>query len=185
MLNFKDTTIDSKGFTLIEIGVTLLILSISLLSLSTLHLSTIKSMKNLQSHSHAIWLTNSLANRIDLNKENLDQYITQQAITCEDIPTSSLKYCANPPPSSNKQLSWCDAKEDLPTFDLWDVLCGHTIKKTVTHAASLTFSDAKLSIDKTSPDGEINITIYWQNTTKTDLGSISSTTLSYSQAITL
>lgn len=124
----KNTNNTIKGFTLIEVLVTMVITSIGLMGLISLQMQALKGANDASNRAQAIWLFNDITNRIQANQEFSDNYVTPATgVSCASAPT---KVCSDVNGSS---AAVCSGAE-LATWDLFDVACGNRNNNISSHA---------------------------------------------------
>lgn len=109
-----------SGMTLIEILITVLIMAIGLLGMSGLQSSSIKGGLDIAQRSQALWLANSLADRMRANPTAIKNYASVNTTNCGSMaPTNCSDHGAN------VNSSTCTAAETA-SFDMWEIACGQT-----------------------------------------------------------
>lgn len=105
-------TLRQQAFSLIEILVTLVILSTGFLGLTALQSTAITQTLNIATHSRATLRINALAERIRANPDIAGHY------------TVSLQHsdCGPAPPACGNTHPGCSARE-IAAFDHWETLC--------------------------------------------------------------
>jgi type IV pilus assembly protein PilV len=114
----------SKGLTLIEVLVTIVITSIGLMGLLSLQMQALKATQDAGNYSHATWILNDLASRIRANRNASFSYTT--AINCPADPATVLPavVCSNYATGSNRVGSAVCTGPELAAWDLFEVACG-------------------------------------------------------------
>ncbi len=107
-----------SGMTLIEVLITVLILAIGLLGLSGLQSTSLKAGTDVSQRSQALWLANSLVDRMRANPGAMTSYASINTASCS-TPTNCSDHGAN----SNGTA--CNATQ-IAVFDMWEVACGQT-----------------------------------------------------------
>ena len=79
-------TANQKGFTLIEVLVTMLIFTIGLLGLAGLQLKALQGSTDSMQRSHATWVINDLADRIYANDNATVADYSGAAPNCASLP---------------------------------------------------------------------------------------------------
>ncbi len=126
----------SAGFSLIEVLVTFLVLSIGLLGLAGLQSTSIKQGLDSGQRSQAAWLIQELVERMRANKDGLASGYTNATGNnnlCDDGPA---KICSDHLDDGTKTnaATNCTANE-MAEFDVWELTCGFTRANTVSGAA--------------------------------------------------
>ena len=125
-----------SGLTLIEILVTLVIMAVGLLGLAGLQSAAIKGSADISQRSQALWLANSLADRMRANTEGIGSYASLSTSSCSAPATNCSDHGANVSGSA------CTPTQ-IATFDVWEVACGQA-------AAANTLTNAVDSLDVTA-----------------------------------
>ncbi len=115
----------TKGFNLIEVLVTTVVLSMGLLGLAALQTAAIKEGSDSSQHSQATWLSQELLERMRANPDGLAAGYTTAAgqDLCEAGPT---KYCADYFDGTDKVDAATDCTADeAAEFDVWELTCGY------------------------------------------------------------
>lgn len=106
-----------KGFTLIEVLVALVVLSLGLLGLASLQLLGLKNTNNAYYRTQASMFANNMVERI---RANPGPYASTVAIpVCTSVPPSP--YCAR---YGSTEAESCTS-DDLRDYDLFVMTCGH------------------------------------------------------------
>ena len=120
----------SRGFTLLEVVVTMLVLAIGLLGMSGLQQQALKENFDTSQQSQVMWLAQEITERMRANRDGLDVYIAATV-------NSDLSFCQNIPDLSCVDHVLAGAAHKVPegtscsanimaTIDLWEVFCGYT-----------------------------------------------------------
>jgi type IV pilus assembly protein PilV len=169
----------SAGFTLVEILITVVVLSIGLLGLAGLQISGLRANMSSEARSKATLLANDIIERMRANPLGVDanQYagITTASLDCDTDPSP---FCSN---TSSADAENCTATE-MATFDAWVWACGLPVAAGVQRggiqnflldgAARVTCTDNDASdADACSPGSSHTVTVSWSenspNTTET------------------
>ncbi len=134
-----------QGLSLIEVLVTVVILSLGILGTSALQITALKGTDSAHYRTVATFMANEMAERIRMNLAGvqLGAYETDPAvpITCNQLSSDTL----------NCNGDACTASQ-LATFDKTQVVCGHT-RKTGTSWKSA----KKSGVENTLPNGSLAI----------------------------
>ncbi|MHA6495300.1 type IV pilus modification protein PilV [Pseudomonas borbori] len=115
----------SKGSSLIEVLITLLIFVVGLLGFAGLQLNALQSTADSSQRSQAVWISQELAERMRSNAEAGDAVYTAVATNCATLPA---RMCADyfDPISANKvNAADCNAAQ-MAAFDLWEAQCAYS-----------------------------------------------------------
>ena len=122
-----------SGFTLIEVLITVVILSIGLLGMAGIQIQGLRGTTGSMARSQATILANDIAERIHMNANGVlvvdainppgtnDHYsdVDTSAITCgQAVPT----FCSVTP--TNAAAAPCTTPRAMATFDIYDFACG-------------------------------------------------------------
>ncbi len=161
------------GTTLIEILVTLLILSLGMMGLAGLQANAIKANLDASQQSQVMWVAQELPERMRANPNGLAQYVL-------DGTDYKFKGCpANPPSACGDRdgapAAACDSST-LATFDVVEVFCGYDVSGVVTDSSdtvALDELDITTSVANTSsitgPQTYYTVTVTWISKQVTDL----------------
>lgn len=112
--------VKSKGFSLIETMITLLVSSIGILGIGILQLQSIKTSADAGQRSNAVWLVQGIAERMRANPVGSREDAYSGKVVCGGQPA---KMCASHYASARVAAVTCDASE-MAAFDLWELACG-------------------------------------------------------------
>ena len=129
----------TKGFTMIEILVTSLILSIGLLGIASLQSLALSGSLDSAQRGKAVWLDQELLERVRSNlasavmQNGLIANVSQAHSTIRESYTvggqcssSPAKYCSDWASASAKENGeYCNSAE-MAAFDQWEVACGYS-----------------------------------------------------------
>ena len=151
------------GFSLIEILISLLVLSIGLLGLGGLQLSSLKSANNAHLRTVASLAVTDLADRMRVNSLGVAKDFYAASLGFSHCETPLTKVCeANNP---------CSAKE-LAVYDLYRVNCGVSVDENQTGGVQFDLPEATLSVSCSVPPCatgvEHSIMISWNETDDDD-----------------
>jgi type IV pilus assembly protein PilV len=102
------------GFSLVEILISVLVVSFGLLSLAGLQMTSVKGVNNAHSENIASMLTMELSERMRANPQAVADGVYGRAINCE----TEVKRC--------RGTEVCSS-EETALFDLQEVACGTTV----------------------------------------------------------
>lgn len=117
----------SRGLTLIEVLVTIVITSIGLMGLISLQMQALKATQDAGNHSHVTWILNDLASRIKANKSSSLSYVSVGPVNCPFDPITfpaGLVVCSNYATGSVRIDSDVCTGPELAAWDLFEVACG-------------------------------------------------------------
>jgi len=126
---------NSAGFSLIEVLVTFLVLSIGLLGLAGLQSTSIKQGIDSGQRSQAAWVMQELVERMRANRDGLASGYTAATGNddlCDDGPAKICSDHLNGGVKTNAATN-CTANE-MAEFDVWELTCGFTRSNTVSGA---------------------------------------------------
>lgn len=169
---------NQKGFTLIEILITVIVLSIGLLGLAGLQISGLRANMSSEARSKATLLANDIAERMRTNtlgvhNDNADadnQYadISTENQNCDNLPNA---FCSNYNDGTANEADSCTPAQ-MAAFDAWIWACGmpkaeNVLPGGVTNilnggTGSVVCNDANLAdTDECSPGSSHTITVSW------------------------
>lgn len=113
-----------RGLTLIEVLVTMLVVSIGLMGLASLQATSIKESLGTSQRSMGIWMADELAARMRANSEGLGSGYTTAGANNGLCNNGPGKMC-----SDNHQGDASDncTANEMATYDVWEVVCGPAI----------------------------------------------------------
>tara|TARA_R110000868_G_scaffold91116_2_gene252789 strand:- start:705 stop:1313 length:609 start_codon:yes stop_codon:yes gene_type:complete len=116
----RSGALSSKGFSLIEIMVTVAITTVGLVGLVALLLESDRSAQDSTSRSLASWMIDDLTNRIMANQDAVASYDTGgAAVNCSAQPTMCAAYHNG---TAHVNNAICSGDQQA-AFDLWNVAC--------------------------------------------------------------
>jgi type IV pilus assembly protein PilV len=152
------------GFSLIEVMVAAVILSIGILGVASLQIISMKGTQQSYMKQQAVDLVHSLSERMRSNKEGVinDNYLLADSATID---------CDTPPPSCSTGTANCSAA-DIATVDKHNIVCGYKaagasktggVKTTgATDIAILSEGTLNISCPNTCPTGDVRISVEWR-----------------------
>ena len=147
------------GFSLIEILISLLILSIGLLGLGGLQLSSLKSANNAHFRTVASLAATDLIDRMRINPLAVANNYYTGSLSIQHCETALAKVC--------EAANECSA-EDLAKYDLYRVNCGVSAGNHQTGGVQHDLPQAELSVGCTVPPcrtgAEHTIRVSWNET---------------------
>lgn len=168
----------SAGFTLIEVLITIVVVSIGLLGLAGLQINSLRANMGSEDRSKASYIASDIAERmranplgVHNNNPDLDnQYanITTDGQNCDNLPAP---FCSNFNNGTATQAADCDPDE-MAIFDAWVWACGMPKANNVVPGGltnnlsggtgSVTCNDVDLTDDDNcSPGSPHTITVNW------------------------
>ncbi len=186
MQHFINTPRKSSGFTLIEVLITIIVVSISLLGLAGLQISGLRANIVSEARSNATILANDIAERIRANQLGANQYtaITTAEQDCSEQPAP---FCSNYNDGTAYGATECDPDE-MATFDSWVWACGMPTAANVKPGGvtnALLNGAGSVSCDGAcSPGSPHTITITW-NVLNPDNSGAADTTATLTQTYSL
>ncbi len=143
--------VNTSGFSMTEVLVTLFISVVGLLGISMMQLNINKATVDSGARSHAIWIIDEITNKMYANWDNLQDYDTT-SFSCGDAATS----CMNGT-SCNGQA--------MAKFDIWSSICpqSQTDKNGVTIRGSAVdyIPNPELTIRPDLATRSATITVRW------------------------
>jgi len=143
-----------RGFSLVEILISVLVISFGLLSLAGLQVTSVKGVNNAHSQNIASMLTMELSERMRANPQGVAQGYYGTSIDC----AASLDQCRGDKVCSAEQTA---------LFDLQEVMCGTTINGTSQGGARNLLPQGSLSVvcagGCDQADIAHRITVSWSN----------------------
>ena len=144
------------GTTMLEVVISMFIMSVGLLGLAGLQSNAIKDSLNTARQSQTAWLVSELAERIRVNPGGqASDYNTK--LTRENC-SKPAKLCSNTPSGE------CTPAE-MAAFDIWDVFCGEASQEVLADSVeSLRLSTLSIFCDKdcSTPEVNFNVSMSWQ-----------------------
>lgn len=166
---------DSAGFTLVEILITVVVLSIGLLGLAGLQISGLRANMSSEARSKATLLANDIIERMRANPLGVQNPVAAADNQYAGIDTDSLTCGTDPSPfcsnTSSADAENCTAAE-MAAFDAWVWGCGLPVASGVQRggvqnfllngAATVTCNDNDTSdADACSPGSSHTVTVSW------------------------
>ncbi|MGQ9426590.1 type IV pilus modification protein PilV [Gilvimarinus sp. F26214L] len=147
-----------NGLTLIEVLVTVLVMSIGLMGLAALQMNTLKESVDVSRQTHGTWLVDELAARMRVNQAGLGSGYTTAAAKPKLCETAPAKQCADYNSGSAKvnAANNCSANE-MAEFDVWQVACGYALANIDSNNAdSIDITDYDITCDDSDPGDAID-----------------------------
>ena len=114
----------SRGFSLIEVAVTIAITAVGLLGLSSLQLQSMRATQDTGSRSQAIWMANELVSRMRANEEGLASYVTTGEESCSDLRAGVKRCSAYHNGNARIAAAANCSTQEMAEFDMFEVMCG-------------------------------------------------------------
>ena len=120
------------GFSLIEVLVAFLILSVGMLGLAALQTTSVKEGFDSGQRSQVAWLLQELVERMRANPDGLQSGYTAAAANNNLCTQGPAKYCSdyNNGVGKTNASNNCSANE-LAEFDVWELTCGYGLNNVV------------------------------------------------------
>lgn len=117
----------SKGSSLIEVLITLLIFAVGLLGFAGLQVNALQSTADSGQRSQAVWINQELAERMRANTEAGNAIYTAAAanVDCASLPATMCSDYYNPVAASKVNATVCNATQ-MAAFDLWEAQCSYS-----------------------------------------------------------
>lgn len=138
-----------QGMTLIEVLVTMLVVSIGLMGLASLQATSIKESLSTSQRSMGTWLADELVARMRANADGLGSGYTTAGANAGLCNAGPAKMCSDSQKGS--AAANCTANE-MATYDVWEVMCGHDNGNNVISGANDTINITNYSITCTDSD---------------------------------
>jgi len=148
-----------RGMTLIEVLVTVFVMSIGLMGLAALQMNTLKESVDVSRRSQGVWLVDELAARMRVNPAGAAAYVTAAAndnLCSGNRPVQCADFNSG---TSKTNAASCSA-DQMATFDVWQVVCGYDLDDIESGSADRLNVTAK-SITCTS--GVCDISLSWES----------------------
>ncbi|MGK0498552.1 MAG: type IV pilus assembly protein PilV [Oceanicoccus sp.] len=149
--------LQQRGLTLIEVMITLVIMSVGLLGLAGLQSTSIKDGLDIGQRSQATWLANEIAERMRANNTDPMSYDAAGAnVAIASCSATPARDCTS---------SSCNTSQ-MAAFDIWEVVCGTQTTDVLSNAGdsiSLTTLDISCSSGLCNNNGfsDFDITLSW------------------------
>lgn len=115
----------SRGSSLIEVLVTLLIFAVGLLGFAALQLNALQSTADSSQRSQAVWIAQELAERMRANSEAGNAVYTAVVTNCTALPAQICADHYNPINGAKVNAANCTAAQ-MASFDLWEARCSYS-----------------------------------------------------------
>ncbi len=155
-----------SGVTMIEVVITMFVMTVGLLGLAGLQSTSVKDSLDTAKRSQAAWLVSEVVERIRANPNGQDTGYTAN-ISTEDC-AKPAKQCADT--HAGDAATDCTANE-MAAFDLWDTFCGEVAADTLANSTeSLNLTNLTVSCDGlcSAPQAEFTVSISWNAQPATD-----------------
>ena len=148
-----------KGFSMIEVLVTIAITTIGLLGISAMQLKANQASQDSGNRSQAVWMLKDLSDRMNANSNGLAFYDTGGNYNCANPP----RMCAAYYDGGGKDPDDC-TNQEMAQFDLWDVACSrdYTLDGVnVREKAAEFISNHVLNISVDVPTNSATLSMTW------------------------
>ena len=157
--------INQQGVSLLEVLISVLVLSVGLLGLGKLQLFSLKGSNDAHFHTVASFLAADLGDRMRTNPDGV-------ALAGYEITNiESIALCSATPPKLCIGTSYCSATE-LATFDLYQISCGIKNGASVSSGMKHLLPSATMSVDcggvVCNSNLQHTITLSWEETDNND-----------------
>ncbi|GAA5317386.1 MAG: hypothetical protein AseanaTS_25910 [Candidatus Pelagadaptatus aseana] len=141
-----------SGMTLIEVLVTVLIVSVGLLGLASLQATSIKEGMDTSKRSQGLWMIDELASRMRVNTAGLANGYTGAGTVAALCTGGAVTQCN----AGNE----CTGNE-MARFDVWQVICGANAGPGVVASSNdnINITDYSITCDAAPCDATSNFTI--------------------------
>ncbi len=155
-----------SGVTMIEVVVTMFVMTVGLLGLAGLQSTSVKDSLDTAKRSQAAWLVSEVVERIRANPGGQDTGYT--AVITTEACNKPAKQCADT--HAGEAATDCTANE-MAAFDLWDTFCGEAATGVLANSSeSLNLTALSVSCDGacSAPQAEFTVSIWWNSQAVTD-----------------
>ena len=180
MAHDKALNLKSTGFTLIEVLITVVILSIGLLGMAGIQIQGLRGTSSSTVRSQATILANDIAERIRMNLDGLNvasnplnaDYTNVNIVTnaqgvqnfpCD--PATAPTFCSVT--VNNNTVASCNAAE-MAAFDIYEFACGLDHTSGVQNLLPNGAASISCNTVNCPPGSELTITVSWSETETTD-----------------
>lgn len=115
----------SKGSSLIEVLITLLIFTVGLLGFAGLQVNALQSTGDSSQRSQAVWVTQELAERVRANSAATNNDYTSAATNCTNLPAQICSDHYNPVSGAKVNATQCTPTQ-MAAFDVWEAQCSYS-----------------------------------------------------------
>lgn len=156
----------TAGFTLIEVLVTMFVMTVGLLGIAGMQSTSVKDGLDNAKRSQVMWLVTELVERARANPAGQASGYNQ-AIAIADCATVPVKQCSDN--GAGDAATNCSPNE-MAAFDVWEVFCGNAETGVVANAGdSLNLSALTMGCAGTCTDtSDLTVTISWVSQAVTD-----------------
>lgn len=114
----------SRGISLIEVLITLLVFTIGMLGFAALQLNALQSTGDSAQRSQSVWILQELAERMRSNPEAGAANYTA-AVNCSSLPADRCADYYDPITGAKVNASVCSAAQ-MAAFDRWEAQCSYS-----------------------------------------------------------
>lgn len=132
----------SKGSSLIEVLITLLIFAVGLLGFAGLQVNALQSTGDSSQRSQAVWITQELAERVRANSAASNNDYTSVVVNCSNLPAQICADHYNPVNGAKVNATQCTPAQ-MAAFDVWEAQCPYS--GTNTYQANITAASGRYS----------------------------------------
>lgn len=115
----------SKGSSLIEVLITLLIFAVGLLGFAGLQVNALQSTADSGQRSQAVWISQELAERMRANSDAGNAIYIAAVTNCANIPATICTDRYDPITGNKVNAAQCNATQ-MAAFDLWEAQCSYS-----------------------------------------------------------
>ncbi|MFT5693567.1 MAG: type IV pilus assembly protein PilV [Oceanicoccus sp.] len=175
-----------KGITLIEVLVTMFVMTVGLLGLAGLQATSVKDGLDNAKRSQVTWLVTEIIERVRANPDGYLAAAYDTTIASADCPSAPVQQCSD----NSQGAAAIDCTPDqMAAFDVWEVFCGQAeagIMANATDSLNLT-SVTTACVGACSATSNFTVTINWESLAVSNSTLLSDTAIAAqkSQSITM
>lgn len=151
-----------QGITLIEVLVTMFVMTVGLLGLAGLQATSVKDGLDNAKRSQVTWLVTEIVERVRANPDGYLAAAYDTTIASTDCPAAPVQQCSD----NGLDGAAADCTPDqMAAFDVWEVFCGQTeagVMANATDSLNLT-SVTTGCVGACSETSDFTVTINWES----------------------
>lgn len=151
-----------QGITLIEVLVTMFVMTVGLLGLAGLQANSVKDGLDNAKRSQVTWLVTEIVERVRANPDGYLAAAYDTTIASADCPTVPAQQCSD---NSQGDAAIDCSPEQIADFDVWEVFCGQSeagVMANATDSLNLT-SVTTGCAGACSATSDFTVTINWES----------------------